>query len=355
MNKQLTASEIEQTLKVARIIALNLTPEQFQALADSQEHLKEEGFVDGVYAASRLLKEKGTTYSGLVKSLEQLFQQREHLESEVEKLSAKKDGLESVISGLEGTIRQLNEVVQQVRQELAAIRSQRDRETRELETFRREAAEEKGSLQKEVETCREQADVSQSEIQTARELKAELEKGGYGLDLALSLCREFGKTEKPREKLISGIGKHGSLQKYLEALTEWGESQKKAYQSRIQSLQNDCLRLAGDLSRQEAAYNQRELQLRQQHQNLNENAEILDFYRKYKPLQGIIDYLGKFGVGFFSCDWCGARYWVLEGGKTDRNRNCLWCNMPNSAWDSEAYKALGWEPGWYLLIPRGGK
>jgi hypothetical protein len=356
MEKQLTKSEIEQTLKVARIIALNLTPEQFQSLADSLEYLAEEGFLEGAWAAAKLHREKGISYSEVAKAIQQSFQQNDRLEKEVEKLRSKEITLKSNISNCEDTLRHLNESSQQAQGELATIQSQQENDTRELETFRLEAKQEKAQIQKEVEDCRVKAGVTQTEFETARELKAILEKEGFSLELALSLCKEFGKVEKPREKLISVIEKHGSLQKYLDDLTEWGESQLKTYQSQIQSLQNNSQRLANDFSQQQARHSQGELLLQQQNQQIHANADILNSYNKYQPLRALIDYLGECkGVGFYHCTWCGVRYWILTYGNTSRNQTCLWCNMPMVGWDDQAYQAISRPPGIYQLIPQRGK
>ena len=352
MEEQYTIEQIDLIVKEARITAPGFTLEQYQALVQSQEEFSKTGFCEASWAVTQLHQEKDILYEEVVAAIEELLQQKAQLESAVGKLEVERTQLQEANHQAQATLQQTRTEIRQIQKNLRIFKTQQQKAEEGLRTFHKDAKKEKERLHQELEGCQEQAKLTHAEIESARELKVEFQKHDFGLELALNLCTEFGKHENPREKLGENLRKVGSLHKYLVSLSEWEESQKKTFQSQIQSLEGNCHKLDSILSQQDAKCRDRESKLSQLNQQIHEKTDILSFYQFYQPLRAIIDYLGRHSTGFYYCNWCGARYWMLNSGHTQRNQDvCLWCNMAKIEWDVKAYQALNQPPGVYKLLP----
>ena len=352
MEEKYTIDQINLIVKQAQITAPSFSLEQYQDLVQSQADFSKAGFCEASWAVTQLHKEKDILYEEVVAAIEELLHQKAQLERSVGKLEVEQTQLQEANHQAQATLQQTRAEIRQTQKDLRIFKTQQQQAEEGLRTFQAEAENEKKRLHQELESFREQTIVTQTEIDLARKLKTELQKHDFGLELALNLCTEFSKYENPSDKLGENLQKVGSLRKYLISLSEWGESQKKAYQVQIQSLEGNCHKLETILSQHDAKYRDRETKFFLLNHQINEKSDILSFYQSYLPLRAIIDYLGKHTTGFYFCNWCGARYWMLNSGHTQRNQDiCLWCNMAKIEWDVKAYQALNQPPGVYKLLP----
>jgi chromosome segregation ATPase len=352
MEEKYTIDQINLIVKQAQITAPSFSLEQYQGLMQSQGDFSETGFCEASWSVTQLHQKKNILYEKIVQAIDELLHQKIQLERAVDKLKLEQAQVQEANQQAQSTLQQTMTEIRETQKNCKILKNQQQKAEEGLLAFQQDAEKEKERLHQELESLREQNIVTQTDIDLARNLKAELQKQGVGLELALTLCTEFGKHENPSDKLGENLQKVGSFRKYLNSLSEWGESQKKAYQAQIQSLEGNCHKLETVLAQHDAIYRDRETKLFLQNHQINEKSDILSFYQSYRPLRALIDYLGKHPTGFYFCSWCGARYWILDSGYTLRNQNiCLWCNMVKVEWDVKAYQALNLKPGVYKLLP----
>ena len=86
MAKQFLPDEIDQIVSVAKILAPDITREQYESLIKSQKQLEDEGFCEASRAVAHLQQEKGINYREAVNAIEKLLHQKARLEGTLSKL-----------------------------------------------------------------------------------------------------------------------------------------------------------------------------------------------------------------------------------------------------------------------------
>ena len=318
MDNELTAAEIEEAIIAARIFSSDYGQEQFQALRELERRLADSGYLGAVQALSRLEKERGVACIGAMDIYVQLLKENEELE---QKAADSRATLEMV----DGEVRQTQDKLHQLEEAIKQAKAEREREEREQRR-----------IDEELEQCRQEANVSKEETVVAGQIKAEVEKHGFSLDLALGLSQEFAGYENIRDEVAKALKRGQTLTKYNEQVEERNE----ALQTAIEGLEGNRHHLEGVLSQQRA--------------EIAENRKMIDFCHRYLHLQALIDYLGSWSqVTFHHCTWCGALFWVLFPGNVSATvRRCPGCGTAFVEPDRNAYAAIKQKPGVVLqLLP----
>jgi predicted RNA-binding Zn-ribbon protein involved in translation (DUF1610 family) len=347
MEREFSPDEISQLVKAAQIMAPGLTQDEYQSLVDSQEKLGESGFCEAVWAVVRLQQQKGINCAEVLHAVEELLQDKARLEADIANLEKKQAQLEERNRQAEETHRQLNEAIKQAKAELVAIKSECQKEAKKLDDFNEEARLEMERIDKDLEKCQKKAGVTEEQVVIARNLKAELQKHGFSLELMLGLSQECAGYEDAREKLAEGLKKYKTFTSYLAAINQEGEDRKKALQAEISSLEGNRRQAEYILSQLRTEQGREENMLSQLQSEIAEKGDVVGFYRRHRHLQPLIEYLdNQGGITFHHCTICGALFWVVRPGATNMSGyRCPWCGNVLIEPDKKAYTITGQQPG----------
>lgn len=343
MDFEFTAEELKDVIRAARVFSPGFSEEQLQGLVELEGRLADSGFLETLQGLLRLEKEKGRPCNQALDAYEELIQRNEELEGGVADRKAELQALEACLKETEETYRQQLEATEHARAELAQVRDERGKEEKRLSAFKRKAMREKQRIDKEVAEHRRKAGVTDEEIVTAMEVKAEVARHGFTLELALGLVQEFAGYEDARQKLAEALEKHGRLTDHLAAL----EVESEKLERRRHHMEDTLSRLQAEQERQEGV-------LSQLKDEIAEKAGLVDFYHRYVHLRTLIDYLGQWSqVTFHHCTWCGALFWVLRPGNIPRSASrCPWCGLALVDADRNAYATVAQPVGAQLkLLP----
>ena len=347
MEYEFSPDEISQLVKAAQIVAHGLTQEQYHSLIDSQEELGKSGFCETVWAVVRLQRQKGISCAEVLDAVEQLLREKVKLDADIANLEEKQTQFEDRNRQAEEAYRQLNERVAQARGELEAVESEHQKEKEALDDFKEKARLEKERIDKDLEECREKASVTKEEMAVAGNLKAELQKHGFSLELVLTLAQECAGYEDARDRLAEGLKRYRTFTAYLAAINQQGEARKKTLQNEINTLEGNRRQSDYILSRLRDEHSREESFLSQLKSEIAEKGDMVGFYYHYRHLQPLVEYLdSQGGVTFHHCTWCGALFWIIRAGKTNRGAfKCPWCGLVPVESDKTAYTITGQEPG----------
>jgi len=325
MEDRFSPEEISQIVRAARVWAPGFTQEQLQELINSQHHLAHSGFCEAAWGIVRLEQEKGTPCTEALNACEHLLEEKAELEQKVANFRA-------TLEEVEGEIRQAQDKLHQLEEATKRATAEREREERGLAAFKRKATKEKRAIEEELEKCREEADVTKEETATAGQLKAEVAKHGFDLDLALGLAQEFAGYEDIRDKLAEGLERGLTLTKCNEEAAK----QNETLQSDRKSLAAQCQQLESSLSqlRADEAFEK----------------ELRRFYHRYQGASSVMEYLATWrGIFFVRCGnptyaatsvlnraTRGARFLTEK----PPIRRCPCCDYPLAFYDEEPYQAL---------------
>ena len=332
MKEEFSPEEINQIVRAARVWAPGFTQEQLQLLVDSQHRLGDSGFPEAAWGVVRLEQEKGIHCSEALDACQKLLQEKVGLERSVAAFEIKLKKVKGKVTQAQDKLCQIEGVTEQTREEVQAVQAERQKEEKGLATFRKKTEKEKESIEKEVEQCRQEADVTKEETATAGQLKAEVGKHGFSLDLVLSLSQEFAGCEDIRDKLAEGLERGLTLTKCNEEVAE----QNETLQSDRKSLTEECQQLASHLSqlRADTAFEER----------------IRHFYHRYQSAGPLMEWLASWSDIYFGrCgnpiydaikvvnrSIRGAYFWTEKqlGG------TCPCCGYPRTLYDEGIYQAL---------------
>jgi predicted nucleic acid-binding Zn-ribbon protein/predicted RNA-binding Zn-ribbon protein involved in translation (DUF1610 family) len=347
MEHEFSPEEISQLVKVAQIMAPGLTQEDYQSLVDSQEKLGESGFCEAVWAVVRLQEQKGFNCAEVLEAVEELLRDKAKLETDIANLEKKQAQLEERNRQAEETHRQLKDAVAQTKKELTTLKLEHQKEAEELDDFKEKGRLEKERIDKELGKCRKKASVTEEQVVIAGNLKAELEKHGFSLELALGLSQEFAGYADARDKLAEGLKKYGTFTAYLAAINQEGENRKKALQAEINGLEGSRRQAEYILSQLRTEQSREENMLSQLQSEIAEKGDVVGFYHRHRHLQPLIEYLdNQGGITFHHCTICGAIFWIIRPGATNMSAyKCPWCGNVLIEPDKKAYTITGQQPG----------
>jgi predicted nucleic acid-binding Zn-ribbon protein len=347
MEREFSPEELSQLVKAAQVAAPGFTQEEYQSMVDSQKKLGESGFCEAVWAVLRLQKQKGINCAEVLDAVDELLQKRAKLETDIASLEKKQELLEEKNRQAEDTLRQLNETIKQAKDELGKIKSEHQKETQTLDSFKEKAKLEKERIDKDLEKCRKKVGVTEEQVKVAGNLKAELDKHGFSLELVLGLSQEFAGYEDARDKLAEGLKKYKTFSAFLASINQEGEEKKKTLQAEISSLEGSRRQAEYILSQLRAEQRREESLLSQLQNQIAEKDDVMSFYHRHQHLQPLIEYLdNQGGITFHHCIICGSLFWIVRPGTSNMSGyKCAWCGNVLIEPDKTAYSITGQQPG----------
>jgi len=344
MEQQFTAEEIRDAAKTARVYCHGFTEDMFESLMELERRIADSDYLEAIQGLLRLEEEKGIYCTEALDACEKLLKQKAKLEREVPDLEKRAGSLVAQIKQANAEYEQVKKDVAKARQELDQIRNEYAAAEKRLEAFNRKAEKEKQRIEKEVEDCYQQANVTKEEIMTAGKVKADVESHGFTLELMLDLSKEFAGHKNVREKLAEELKEHGSLNKYLDNLADWGnkerarvmeeiaglESQKKGLADASVHLGNVLSQLQADIAGEET--------LRQFYHRYAGYSELLEKLATWEQVYFMrCGHPSHVGAGFIDKKLGGPHFWTEK-----LPVSCPHCGYPRTYFDTEIYQYLNW-------------
>lgn len=344
MEQQFTTEEIKDAAKTARVYCHGFTEDMFESLMEMERHVADPAYLEVVQALIRLEEEKDISFTKALDACEELLEQKAKLEREVPNLEKREGSLVAQIKQSSVEYEQVKKDVAKAQRELSQIRNEYAATEKRLEAFNRKAEKEKQRIEKEVEDCYQQANVTKEAITTAGKVKAEVESHGFTLELVLDLSKEFAGHKNAREKLSKGLKEHGSLNKYLDDLNDWGNKERARIMAEIAGLESQKKGLANENIRLGSV-------LSQLQSDITGEEELRRFYRRYAGFSGLLDKLTAWEHVYFMR--CGNPINMTAGVFDKKQGNphfwtdkppvsCPHCGYPITYFDTEIYQYLNW-------------
>jgi len=344
MEQQFTADEIRDAAKTARVYCPGFNEDMFESLMEMERHVADPAYLEVVQTLIRLEEEKGISFTEALDACEELLEQKAKLEREVPALEKRAESLVTKVKQANAEYDQVKNAIVKAGQELSQIRNEYAAAEKKLETFNRKAEKEKQRIEKEVEVCYKQANVTKEEIMTAGNVKADVESHGFTLELVLDLSKEFAGHKNAREKLSKGLKEHGSLNKYLDDLDEWGNKERERIMAEIAGLEsqkkglaNENIRMGNVLSRLQS--------------DVAGEEELRRFHQRYAGYSELLEKLAAWDQIYFMR--CGNPVNMTAGMLDKKLGNphfwteklpvsCPHCGYPRTYFDTEIYQYLNW-------------
>jgi len=361
MEFEFTLEQISQIVRAARALASGFTEEQLQRLISSQKHLGESGFCEAVWGLVRLEREMGVTISEALDAAKRLVRGNANLEAANARLKKKNVTLQTANQELEQSHQQLMEATRQARVELTAVRSEMEKGRRRLTELREEEESEKKRIDRETEECRQKANVIEQEVARAGQLKAEIARSGFSLELMLDLSKEFAEHKDAKDKLADGLKKHSTLTGYVTALEKQTEEKKAVLNSELAGLKARADRERTYAKKLEEARYSLESTITQLQADVAKEQELRRFYEDYRELSRFLDCLASWDqVAFMRCNNpVSALANVVSASPmahfcTDKQPvACPHCGA-GFIGDAQAYQALNMPLGSWVKFRKGG-
>ncbi len=356
MKYEFTTEDIKQAARVARIYSPDFSEEKFESLMELNRRVDESGYLETVQGVRRLEKEKGVSITRILDACEELLKENKQLESQGVELESRLKSLGELIRQAEQKYGQLQAANRKAEEALAETIAHQEKEAKQMRAFQRRAEAEKRRITEEVEDSHRKGNITREEVIAAGQLKAEVEKHGFTLEMALSVAGEFAGYGDASERLAAGLKKEGSLARYSKELEDWGNGRRVALLSEMsrleeqnKQLEEEGLKLQTDLA-----------QLRADEAVERERRQ---FYCRFSGLGGVLELLAKWKRvyplrcnnpayiitrAFDESAGC-ARIWT---DKLFSNR-CPQCGMNTLDFDAEVYEALGIPVGRPIKIALG--
>ena len=355
MNGEFTVDEIRDATRMARVHCPGFTDDDFESLMELERRIADSGYLEAVLGLIRLEEEKGVSCTKALDACEKLLEQKAKLERQITDLEKRSNSLVAQIKQANAEYEQAHKAAAKAGQELVQSRSETIAAEKKLEAFVKKMEKEKQRISREVEDSYLQANVTKEEVIAAGRIKAEVESHGFNLELVLDLSKEFAGHKDARKELAEGIKEHGSLNKYLYNLADWGnkersrvlaeiaglESQKKGLTDESVQLKNVLSQLQADIAGEE---------------------NLRRFYRRYVGLSGLMDKLSTWeqvyfvrcgnpvnaAAGVFDKKYGNPHFWTDKPPIT-----CPHCGYQRLYFDMEIYQYLNWSADIPLKLTLG--
>jgi len=336
MANEFTAEELKEVIRAARVFNPGYSEEQFRSLIELEERLADAGYLETVTGLRKLEKEKGIPLSQALETHTRLLHENEDLEKELAARDAKLEALKKHQEAIEQRCDELVKATRDAVAQLERLRQEKESEEKALAAFQKKAARERKRIEEELAEYRQEADITEAEVATAGQIKQEVTRHGFTLELALGLAGEFAGYANARERLAEALNKQGKLTSYVTAL-----------ETEIETIEDNRRHLESVLSRQQKELEEHKAFLSQLKAEIAEKGELVGFYNRYVHLRPLIEYLGSSNhLTFHHCLWCGALFWVLRpGGVASSVYKCPWCGLALVEPDKNAYATVAQPPG----------
>jgi len=344
MSHEFTVEEIRDAAMTARVHSPGFTEDRFESLMELEKHIADSGYLEAVKGLLRLDEEKGISCTEALDACKKLLEQKTRLERDVLALEKRVESLITQRKQISIELEQVKQDTTKAGQDLTQIRGQCTLAEKNMETISKKLEKEKQHIDKEIEDCYRQANVTKEEVITASRMKAEVENHGFTLELMLGLSREFAGHKNAREKLAEGLKEHGSLKKYLDNLYDGATKERARVMAEIAGLESQKKGLADESIRLGNVLSQLQA-------DVAGEDELRRFYRRYVGLSGLMDQLAAWEqvyfmrcgnpvnmtTGVFDKKYGNPHFWTDKPSIT-----CPHCGYSRLYFDTEIYKYLNW-------------
>jgi DNA repair exonuclease SbcCD ATPase subunit len=356
MNHQFSADEIKQAARAARIYCQGFDEQHFESLMELARRVEQSGYLETVQGIHRIETERGITQNRLLDTAGELSGEVETLERQVAEAELRLNKLEELNSQASQKLGQLQEAIQKTEEALAGTTARCEKKARELKAFQNKADKEKRRIDKEVEDAHQRAGVTREEVAAATQIKAEVEKHGFTLELVLGLAGEFAGHSDAAEKLAAGLKQHGSLTVYLKNLKEEAAKIRQELMSEISRLELQNRQLEDSRLNLEAVVSQLKA-------DEAVEQDIRHFHRRFGVLGPFLEKLSEWkGIYPLRCNhpvYAFTKFFNPATGCahvwTDKpvSNKCPYCGLNTLVYDEEVYKAFNIPVGLPIIINLG--
>jgi len=194
MEIELNKEELEHTFRAMRVLAMDFTEEQFEALLVAQRKLTAIGFLEAVWGIVQFQQEKGVDLSDVIN-------ENQNLLAENQGLIVERTTLQKACDNVQNAYNQVTRTIAVARKELEEIQDKIQKQKEQLTSFVENAEKEKNRIHSDLEKCRQKAGVIEKNIACTRQLKTEVKKSGFSLEEIIELVKEFAPFKDARERL----------------------------------------------------------------------------------------------------------------------------------------------------------
>jgi hypothetical protein len=343
MMQEFNTEELKEVTRSARAYNPAFNEQKMQNLIELQKRLSDSGYLETIGGVAKLEKEQGVSLNQVIERVLQLLRDNTKLDQKVAVQRSNSETLAVQIKEKERKLQEIVKATELTTEQLRQVKQECDNEERRIITYRKKADMEKRGIDNEVSEYRRKADVTEKDIATASQIKQEVEKRGFSLELTLNIAQEFTGYEDAQERLGKALKTEGTLTNYVTTL---GDKTKTLEESHSQ--------MEEELSVQAKEHKQHNEILSKLKIEIAEKKELVGFYHRYIHLRPLIDYLGNWNqLTFHHCLWCGAHFWILRPGNiTISLIKCPWCSLTMVEADRNAYAVVSQPPGTPLkLLP----
>jgi len=343
METEITAEELGQIVRAARVLSTDFSEEQIQSLSYTWQRLADSGFLDAVWGMTRLQQEQGTSCSEALDANKALLKNMESQESRLAVLKEKVTQEHNKHNEATKVHQQLVVKINTSKDELQATQTAIQKEQEQLSSFKEKAEKERKRIEKGLEQCKKNTGITAGEIAAAGQLKIKAEKSGFSLETMLGLAEEFASYQDARDRLAEVLKTGQTLTEYISTLEQKSEekkrdiaaeieqlvSQRNSEQSRVNELQKTCHKL--------------EISLAQFNTDVDEEQELRQFYVRYSPLSDLLEYLVTWRqVYFLRCDnpMCAPFAGITHFWADRKVRKCPHCGLSMIKPDPEQFRLL---------------
>ncbi len=344
MNEKFTVDEIKDAARMARVYCPGFNEDMFESLMELEKRIAESGYLDAVMGLIRLQNEKGISWTVALDACYELLEQKQKLEKETTELQNRVKSLSAELKQVRAEFVELKNSTEKTKQELVQARTDYAAADKKLEALYKRTENEKQRIDKELADSYQQANITKEDVMAAGKLKADMESHGFSLELMLDLSQEFASHKNAREQLAEGLKAHGSLNKYLNDLDDFGKKEKSRVTAGITVLESQKKTLVGENGTLRNILSQLQADI------ANEEA-LRQFHRRYAPVSWLLDKLASWNQVYFMR--CGNPI-NMAAGVIDKKLGsphfwtdapptiCPHCGCRPLFYDTEVYQFLNW-------------
>jgi DNA repair exonuclease SbcCD ATPase subunit len=352
MEIEITAEELGQLIRSARVLSPDFSERQFHSLCAAQGKLTDSGFLEAVWGMVHLQEEQGISCSEVLDANHALLKQKTKLENEVADIKEKLTQEQNKYNVAKTECQQLLNKINVANNELKVIHNDILKAQEYKSSFQKEVENENRQIEKDLEQCKKNAGVTAEDIVEASRLKAEVEKSGFNLETTLGLVQEFAPYQDAKDRLAGVLKTHQSITQSISAL----EEKERGISAAIDLILQRKSAEEGELKRLEESRRRLEISLSRLQDDLEGEQGLRQFYVRYSPLSNLLEYLASWRqIYFLRCDnpicdpFAGVtRFW------TDKPvRKCPHCGLGMINPDPEPFRLLKMPQGTVFSLRLG--
>ena len=356
METEITAEELREIVRAARVLSTDFDEEQIQSLSYAWQRLADSGFLDAVWGMVRLQQEQGTSCSEALDANKELLKQKGNLERDLVILGERVKLEQNKRNESININQQLASQINTAKNELQATKTAILKEQEQLLSFQEKTENEKRRIERELERCKKAAGVTAKEIAAAGQLKLEVEKSGFNLETMLGLAGEFAPYQDAGDRLAEALKTGQTLTEYISTLEQKSEEKKSDIAAEIEQLVSQRNSKQFQVEQLQKVCHNLEISLAQFNADVDEEQELRQFYVRYSPLSDLLECLVTWRqVYFLRCDnpMC-APYTGITHFWTDRKvRKCPHCGLSMIKPDPEPFRLLNVPEGTEFKLKLG--